>query len=447
MSSPTPTQPALTVNWWKIARLLFVAVLFILAVVYCETNKFSWYVDHRILIVLVTLVLLAIYVIWQLISFYINVLPKLLESHGARERFICKREENTWIPIEDGGSEAVQGQFQRAVLVCNGKKLETDDRDSAIISGNENLPPEPFTGFKVWLRKKSYEWIGFHSPTITKRGYMKIKITCKKYGLSSKKPVDECVEEKNLVIRNLRLDFPVFILVREIELSDGSLAWFLYRAQVRITCPGKFWYVQSGSGFESLHTALDHKINMAIQVFSLDEFYEGEDGDKGVAHRKIDTDLNDPAKQIEIPGLGLIVDRIDRDSWTNNASEDYIKFLKGPAMERVRQKTEEARAEAEKARETAEKAWADAEMSRGGMKDDENNQRKLALEIALAGKSAYQTRLTTTALKEAFTGNNARVFAPGMSIFDAFMANKMDQKTKSAEQNENRETKELKEKK
>jgi hypothetical protein len=259
--------------------------------------------------------ILAILLIAALVPFYFFVLPRILAAIAIRNLFITVRPENSWFPIEKST------QFHRAVAVKKRYTLSDPiDPLATIVEGEEKV-----NAFLNWLRYRGFEWLSYDAPVITRPGTLRIQ---KVNFLKNKPPGTPLVEQlhyEEKIISSLRLQFPRYVLVKDVELSDGFKITLLVLAQVKVVTPWYTWYGLGGKAYSTIDTEIIAHVRKVAQRFSLDGLYTGNDENEMEAEVGRTLDLN--ATQ------GVIITELKVEDWDDDAPESYLEGMRSATLQ------------------------------------------------------------------------------------------------------------------
>lgn len=326
-----------------------------------------------------------------------------------------KREENTWVPIEDSG------KFSFGVLTKKGYRLvigpghvvmdgsetvkridpktekltSTEDEETRAKHFRQGEREEngvlldqtsPFLSITrplvSWLHGKGFLWLGIDSPAIRRPGRLiinRVTLTGDRAKLKGR-PLSEWVSSKPKEVRGLRIHFPIYILVGNIDLADANKAEALVRVDILVKQPYKLWYGLGSKAFEAIETKVATHVRNAFEEFSLEQLLFQTDQEKaGVfvddPKARLRSNAQDLIEQkikvlIESPEteyLGVQFLGIEIEDWDYTAPTGFVEALQKKFLEQAKrasalevEKTRQQIAEARVKSEQGELAEATA---------------------------------------------------------------------------------------
>lgn len=277
----------------------------------------------------------ALFVVFTTGIIFIRVflLAPFLSKLADNERFITRRVENTWMPTESSG------KFVRGVLTKEGYYLDGYYPSTIIKEGQKN---SDLSWFERWLEKKGFVWLGIDSPSITRRGTLIIQATRPDpKARAEKKPLNEWIHSEPKTIRELRISFPHYILVTNMDLSDGNKASALVRIDVFVDQPYKLWYGLGRQAYATIDTIMASKIRTEFEKYTLEQLlYQGDDILQGKNNaqdmvedelKKIVLDDKNPGtnsgNRSEFDFIGVKIRGVQIEEWTYEAPPGFLEAL------------------------------------------------------------------------------------------------------------------------
>lgn len=253
---------------------------------------------------------------------YLRVLPKILTWMAEQNILFAFIEENSWMPIEESK------KFSRGILHKSGFRLSNENETGVVTPGATSRP-------KSWLARRGLIFLAWNAPAITNPGTLKIeKVRMLSAEEIKDKPLKDWIKSSYIDIRSLRITFPRYVFVENIETwKDGNFVSVLVMAQVEVITPYLTWYGLGGKAYEAIDTAIRKKVREEFEKYSLRKLLLSDGQDKAEAA------ITSGVSAGTIPQLGVNIPTIRIEEWEYKTSDEFKKSLQAPELARIAQDT------------------------------------------------------------------------------------------------------------
>lgn len=212
------------------------------------------------------------------------------------------------------------------------KSAATSSPDAESPEGEVKAGTAPVpNGFRGFLHRRGYEWLGFDAPAITKPDSLVIHKVKLAKSPPKNCPLAHCIEAEPLTIDSLRLVFPRYVLVRDVALTDAYQATFLVLATIVLVRPYHTWYGLGGKAYDAIDTMIRAVVRIKGQQYSLDRLYREGGATKLEMEIQGSTDGGPVLDFTE--QLGVVVTQLKVERWEDNAPEAYRDGIRAKSIE------------------------------------------------------------------------------------------------------------------
>ncbi len=317
---------------------------------------------------------------------YKTELPKIWRSLAEKEKFITLAPEKHFVPIERAGRFVWGFKCEGGLIILLIPRPSRQAGDPCLITV---MPENIFSGLDLILYHyfvgQGYVWLGFDASSqgTTRVGSLAIP----KARLQKREGLDE-VQIKVEPIKALRLTFQRYVVVSEIETTDGHKLRLLALAIVTVTDPYLAWYGLGGKAYETLDTIVATLIRTEGEKHSLVSMYQS--GANG--QDEIEEEIKEGSIETERK-LGMKI-TLTIEEWEDDAGPGFRIFI--GRVQTAQQETANQIAEMEMRIRIAEKKGD--ELAAQALLEVERA--KLEIQRKLANEEEYKALLALAGGKE-----------------------------------------------